>query len=366
MTQSSTLANLSDALKSLVADPTQRQKVGPQVAKHFINFYKQNLITPIRIDSLGVEGDKVTKLVEKKLEVFAEHSKGLEGYLAKISKIRRKQLIGDVTKENIELALREAAIRRCFGGWAFDFLGGICSFEEVPAVPQFADALLVFVDILAEAAQKEKSLAGVLRFVAAFTKIPASAMQSSKFLFLAADEAAEVESANLGKRSLETISKLTPDAVVQLARQRITAVARLALKHTSTTSNADYAETLEALSPDLFILMDNPLCLSEFFKQGVTIEDLDIQDRCLECLIHLISRHSFEFDGFYQMLYDLARTRATLGIRILKILEIALKSRRLSAGILKPFLKMLLRRCLFGDLREVCWVVGLAVNLLKT
>lgn len=363
---SSPLKTLSDSIKAFLTDTISGQKQGPSIAKMFLNFYKQNLITPGKLDTLGVEGDKLTVAVEKRLDLFVQHAKGLEGYVAKVSVTRRRILLGEVTKENVDLVLREAALRRCFGGWVSEVISGNATFVEIPAIKEYADVGLLVLDIVNDLVQQESTLEGVLGLVRSLESFPEESLNASELLFLGRQEAPGADDGTLGKRNLESISSIKPEMISEMAKQRITSIIRLALKKTPAGEPAEYEKTLKCLTPKLFGMMSNPLSISEFVKKGIEIKDEGIQDVCLENLVYLISRHSFEFEGFYSMLYNLVKDRPTLEIKVLKILEISLKSRRLSAGVIRPFLKMMFRRCLFGELREVCWLLGLAINLLKS
>ena len=85
----------------------------------------------------------------------------------------------------------------------------------------------------------------------------------------------------------------------------------------------------------------------------------------MRLLLTLISKHQFDQPAYYETLYDTMRQRQSVSIELLKIVEISLKSRRLAASTIHPFLKLMLRLALKSGVREACWYLGLTLNLLK-
>lgn len=122
---------------------------------------------------------------------------------------------------------------------------------------------------------------------------------------------------------------------------------------------------INMIDVDILDKMANPSIVFQMVNTGLSNADEDVQDRALELLTVLIGRFHFEHKDYYKMLYNTIRMRKSLSLRILKILEISLKSRKLSMTAVIPFLKLFLRRSLFSEFKEVCWMLGLIINLMK-
>lgn len=111
--------------------------------------------------------------------------------------------------------------------------------------------------------------------------------------------------------------------------------------------------------------MRNPLILTEYLQGGFREGNNLCQDYALESLVILIGRFNLEYDNYYEHLYDMIRQRSSFSLKILKILEISLKNSKLRSSTIFPFIKLFLRKSLFGNPLEICWFLGLVINLCK-
>lgn len=119
------------------------------------------------------------------------------------------------------------------------------------------------------------------------------------------------------------------------------------------------------INNDLFKKMGNPLILAEFLQEGFKNGSSLCQDYALESLVILMGMYNLEYNNYYEHLYDMIRQRNSYTLKILKILEISLKNSKLTSTTVFPFIKLFLRKSLFGNPLEICWFLGLVINLSK-
>lgn len=111
--------------------------------------------------------------------------------------------------------------------------------------------------------------------------------------------------------------------------------------------------------------MSNPLILAEYLQTGFKIGNSTCQDYALESLVILIGKFNLEYSNYYEHLYEMVRKRSSFSLKILKILEISLKNSKLTSKTIFPFIKLFLRKSIFGNPLEICWFLGLVINLCK-
>jgi len=111
--------------------------------------------------------------------------------------------------------------------------------------------------------------------------------------------------------------------------------------------------------------MGNPLILAEHLQRAIKHSDVNIQDSALESLVILIGKYNLEYPTYYENLYNIIKNRASYSLKILKILEISLKNSKLTSTTILPFMKLFLRRSVLGNPLEICWLLGLVINLSK-
>ena len=111
--------------------------------------------------------------------------------------------------------------------------------------------------------------------------------------------------------------------------------------------------------------MANPLILTEHLQRSINNINQNVQDFALESLVILIGKYNLEYPSYYEHLYNMIRLRNSFSLKILKILEISLKNSKLTSSTILPFLKLFLRRSMLGNPLEICWLLGLVINVAK-
>lgn len=111
--------------------------------------------------------------------------------------------------------------------------------------------------------------------------------------------------------------------------------------------------------------MSNPLVLAEYLQLGFNQGSAKCQDFALESLVILIGRYGLEYVDYYKHLYNMIKDRSSFSLKILKIVEISLKNSKITPTTILPFMKLLLRKSLFGDPLEICWFISIVINLSK-
>jgi hypothetical protein len=79
----------------------------------------------------------------------------------------------------------------------------------------------------------------------------------------------------------------------------------------------------------------------------------------------LIGKYGLEYVDYYKHLYNMIKDRSSFTLKILKIVEISLKNSKLTPTTVLPFMKLLLRKSIFGDPLEICWFLSIVLNLSK-
>ena len=115
----------------------------------------------------------------------------------------------------------------------------------------------------------------------------------------------------------------------------------------------------------MFERMSNPLILAEYLQLGFNKGSSQCQDYALESLVILIGRYGLEYVDYYKHLYDMIKDRSSFSLKILKIVEISLKNSKLTPTTILSFMKLLLRKSVFGDPLEICWFLSIILNLSK-
>ena len=112
-------------------------------------------------------------------------------------------------------------------------------------------------------------------------------------------------------------------------------------------------------------MMNNPLLLAEYLKNGVQSRFQLSEDSSLESIVILIARFGLEYENYYEHLYNMIKSRNSFSLKLLKILEISLRSSKLNESTIYPFMKLFLRKSILGNPLEVCWLLGILINLTK-
>jgi len=112
-------------------------------------------------------------------------------------------------------------------------------------------------------------------------------------------------------------------------------------------------------------VMKSPLVLAEYLQIGFESGVQAAQDASLECLVLLIGKYGLEYENYYENLYNMIRLRPHLELRLLKILEISLRNSKIKSSTIFPYMKMMLRKSLTSTPLEICWFLGIILNLAK-
>ena len=141
----------------------------------------------------------------------------------------------------------------------------------------------------------------------------------------------------------------------------------------------DPIKSLE-LVPGVLKQMTQPLYFLDFLKTNLeTSTDPNIQILSLDCLLILVAKHSYEFDQYYTFLYDLLASELRQSPqsqpvtvfncdatnKLIKIVEISLRSNKLNKSYMVSFIKLLLRLSLQSDERLLIWISFLVFNIFK-
>ena len=148
-------------------------------------------------------------------------------------------------------------------------------------------------------------------------------------------------------------------------------IANIYLRMQKDCSNESYSSTLKICK-----LMTKPFILLNNFKSEINSTlDNNIKIHSLNGLLYLVSKNYYEFDNYYDFLYNMLK-QYILGknkqlfdckstFTLLKILEISLRTSKLSRRYLKIFVKTLLQISLTTKMNISIWISFLIFNLLK-
>jgi len=326
----SALASIGE-VTALLGDLLAKDKPSPDSVQRLGTFFLQQirrgLVTPGKLSSLQEGGDALTKTFEKRLEAFVHLVARGDDWLPAIAvaKERIRISLGRVTKENIGEASQER-IMRILAKAAVERgkpLNGI-------------DGLLFMVEVAKEAD------AGVLDWLATIQEVGGGLNY-----FYSQDDNAE-----LGKR-LSGSSAINAEFVEDIVRSRIDDIVSKELK------KREWNKIEKVLNN-----MGNPLLVAEAALKAIRgSKDANEEEQVLQLLLKLMSIHGLEVNGYYPALYKALRDRTELSPQLLKISEISLRSRRLASTTQLPFLKLILRKCLYTSLPQSLFLLSLALNL---
>lgn len=325
------LKSISISIKELFESKAATQSQFASIANSFIALYNQGLLRP----QLGENGkiDEATKEMEKRILLFSDCLKGREKIGLEIAKHRLVCCLKGkpITQDNLNLVLKEPTARKMVVLGGLNPEGNGIGFGTL-------DGTLVALDIWLNKVNSS-SVDQIIEILELLECLDQKVFKEKKICFLPLGRTEDEEEGNLGKRSLGTFSSLSLDKLVDECKQKVDAIVVTMLKQAK-TSQADMTKIIKAISAPILSLMSNPLLVSEFAQQSLSSETEDLQDVALGLIVNLISRYSFEYPQFYEKLYNLVSKRKSYSLALLKILEISLKSRKLSVKVLASFLKV--------------------------
>jgi hypothetical protein len=141
----------------------------------------------------------------------------------------------------------------------------------------------------------------------------------------------------------------------------------------------------------IFDNMFSPLYFVDFIKSSFEqTSSTSIKILSLNCLLVLVGKYSFEYEGFYGILYSLVQEELQIlkgttneessrnlnklseslfsnkyTSKFLRILEVSFRSNRLSKSLTTSFIKLLLRLALTMNVKSSIWLSLLIFNLSK-
>lgn len=324
----SPLAAISTAIKELLQGDNS-QKKALEIASQFSLLYKQGLVRPV----LGREAaDQATSEIEKRLDIFIDAA----GHHSKICRTLIKDRVqcatqGRITKDTLADLIADRFVRKTVakGGLegASEGIGFGC-----------LDGILVILDLWQQQLTNSSTLEQSLEILKKVEELDKNTIKEGKTCFFKLGEPIENDG-SLGKRAFDKISTLTSENLIEICKEKIDFIVTQTLKRAKNTVN-DKTSMVKALTPQLLSLMGNPLLVSEFNQRCLDNDDEDLQDAAFGLLIVLVSRYGFEHPTYYSTLYNMVRKRETYSLPLLKIIEISLKSRKLSSKVLAAFLKV--------------------------
>lgn len=331
------LKAISEGIKELLESKAPTSAQFGSLANSFIALYRQNLLRPM-LAGFSTNPDDSTKEMEKRLNIFVDSLQGREQVGLTIAKHRLACCLKGkpVTIESLDSVIKEFVIRRLvsFGGLQHEGKG--IGFGTV-------DGVLVALDIWLSKISTSNSIDEILKILELLEVFDKQVFIEKKVAFIPVANPSE-ENGKLGKRTLDSYSVITADQLVSACKSKIDAIVVAALKAVKQSAE-DTTKLLRALSAPILQLMSNPLLVSEFAQKLLENDDHTLQDAALGLIVNLISKYSFEFPTYYERLYNLVRSRQTFSLQLLKIIEISLKSKKLSVKVLAAFMKVALQLC---------------------
>lgn len=328
-----TLASVSELILSLKPSLTNSESTLKLISTFLAQQYSRGVARPDVLSELCKNKDTATNGIEKRVGMFMEKLvTGQEKHALRIAKER----VGRVSKENVAQALKEAVF--CKAVQLTAGIGPIRPKGIQPALIGFGciDGLLTYTSILADQANAATDIKEIISIVDSLNVIDREALKS-KSLALIKDETSDKPFAN-GK-SLESNVTVTPDYLLSMLRSHVDGIVGTLVKKTS-SDDSDVLQTLRLLAPSLLSLMSHPLLVSPFATKALSSKNPQIQDQALTTVLCLITRYSFDMPDFHSRLYDLVKSRKTLSLPLLRLLEVSLKSAELPSTTVVPFVKV--------------------------
>lgn len=326
------LKSISASIKDLLESKQPSASQFGTLANSFITLYKQNLIRP-QISGISTNPDEATKEIEKRLSILVDGLHGREQIGLTIARHRLACCLKGkpVTPESLDSVTKEFVARRLVALGGLQHEGKGIGFGTI-------DGVLVALDIWLNKIQNAGSVDEILPILELLEVFDKQVFKDKKLAFISVAGQTD-DDCKLGKRTLDSYSVITADQIISECRTKVDAIVVAALKAMK-QSPASTAKLLKALSAPILQLMSNPLLVSEFAQKTLQSDDHDLQDASLGLIVSLISRYSFEFPTYYEKLYNLVRSRQTYSLALLKIIEISLKSKKLSVKVLTAFMKV--------------------------
>ena len=326
--EQSSLATISAGLKQLLTDGLD-QKIATEISKQLIALYRQGLLRPILGKSAS---DQATSEVEKRVGIFLD----VAGELPKVCRLLVRERVacatkGRLTRETINDLVADRFVRKAVAQGGLDGGAEGIGFGCL-------DSLLVVVDLWSQEMLDCSTVEEAISILKKVEQINKEIFKDGKTAFIKLGDSSETDGA-LGKRELDKISTVTAEQLSEICKEKIDLIVTQALKRVK-SNPGDRLSLIRSLTPQLLGLMGNPLLVSEFTQRCFDHSGEELQDAALGLLVVLISRHSFEHPAYYSTLYDLVRKRESYSLALLKIIEISLKSRKLSSAVLTAFLKV--------------------------
>lgn len=328
-----TLASVSELILSLKPSLTNSESTLKLISTFLAQQYARGVARPDVLSELCKNKDSATNGIEKRVGMFMEKLvTGQEKHALRIAKER----VGRVSKENVAQALKEAVF--CKAVQLTAGIGPIRPKGIQPALIGFGciDGLLAYTSILVDQANAATDIKEIISIVDSLNIIDREALKS-RSLALIKDETSDKPFAN-GK-SLESNVTVTPDYLLSMLRSNVDGIIGTLIKKTS-SDDSDVLQTLRLLTPSLLSLMSHPLLVSPFATKALSSKNPEIQDQALTTVLCLITRYSFDMPDFHSRLYDLVKSRKTLSLPLLRLLEVSLKSAELPSTTVVPFVKV--------------------------
>lgn len=189
---------------------------------------------------------------------------------------------------------------------------------------------------------------------------------SDKLLFIK-----ETEDELLAKRSKlknkEDVAEGLAFEIVKSNRAIVDDLVHLIVKNLDLNNKPTILYFMASLAKEILNKMDKPIMLADFFiarfdKSG----DEEIQTDSLWNLLTLMGNHSQEYDNYYTKLYALlTSSNFVSNNKFQKILEMSLRTKKISELTLASFIKGITRKAMFSQPREIFGYMGLLMNLFK-
>lgn len=355
-TQTLSLNELKTLMKDFFdeSSPKTKESLLQRIASTYQRLYSD-------IIASGGTSPKIFNVCEQKLFVFlqllaeedSQTSQSTSFHVEtvivdKILKAREewKHKHWNATDEEFEIQpVEKALFKGVVDRWEKDVNSKGSGSEEDKRLLSGIDAQVYVTEVLLEKVLIEKATPKTMIEVFDLIQtMPLTSFRSQLLLFQVNILPKNHDGEGLGKRGYDKISKKTTATLREECRQNmnklVTRALEVAQKSFKKMSNKDKAEFITRLNMELFKLMATPTLTSEFIVSCIKLDEENLQELALDSMISLMSRYNYEYRNYYEMLYNLVRKRKTLSIRMLKVIEISLRTRALGVSVLGPFLKV--------------------------
>jgi hypothetical protein len=332
-----TLASVSELIVSLKPSLSTPETHLRLISSFLAQQYTRGVARPDNLTDLCKNKDTATNAIEKRVGMFIEKLvTGQEKHALKIARER----VGRISKENIHVALKEVVFCK-----AVQLSCGISPIRpKAVQTNQIGfgciDGLISYTGILVDQAAAAEEFKEVIEIVQQLGQLDKEILKTTSFALIKDDSPHIVEDKYTPQqKSLESNVTVTPDYLLSLLRANVDNIIGSLVKKTPQSDEA-ILQTLRQLTPSLMSLMSHPLLIAPFASKSLANKNPDIQDQALTTVLCLITRYSFDMPDFHSRLYDLVKTRKTLSLPLLRLLELSLKSAELPSVTVIPFVKV--------------------------